>query len=119
MQDRDLYTSSEFRDRAIAKIAEGTSRVTDYNPGSVIRALLDAVIFFANYLQSRVKKAYSRFLYTTAKGADLDERVADWGLTRVNDSYARGTVTFMRDTPAPTAFSIPALSLISTQPNDI
>lgn len=119
MNDRELYTAAQLREKATDQLTQSSSRATDFNPGSVVRAVLDSVVFFVNFLQVRIKKAYRRFLFSTAEGTDLDERAADWQLTRVSAAAATTTIVFMRDDAATEDFTIAAGSQVSTEPDTL
>lgn len=117
--DKELYTTDELGDKAINEITQSSQKVIDFNPGSTIRAMIDSMIFFVNFLQARVKKAYTRFLVGTAEGTDLEERVADWQIIRVAATAATTTIVFIRNTPATEDFIVLADKQVSTQPDTI
>lgn len=104
--------------RLISFLQANTTRIDDYNTGSVTRTLLEAVAleFDKQYFQlERVQKAS---YIQTAAGDDLAVTAQDFGLTRVASVKATGFVNLSRLTPAPPGgILIPAGSVWSTLPS--
>ena len=95
---------------------DGVPKGTDFTPGSIVYTLLSAVSVAADVLNMRIFMARLAAYISTAVGTDLDNKVADFGLTRNAATPATGTFTFTRNTAATVAIDIPAGSLISTLP---
>lgn len=90
-----------FRVRSLMEIVDGmmatvvaNSELTDVNRGALQRILLEAAALqdADQYLQiARLKNTFS---IETADGTDLDERGADFGITRESPSQSTGLVKF-------------------------
>lgn len=113
---RDFYSFQQIVQRAITYIGDN-SNLTDFTPGSNILTLSEAWASFVEYLQLQINLAFRSFFPSTAKGTDLDNRMVDFGLTRNLAQPARGIVKFMRDTAAPSSFTIQQGVIVGTQPD--
>lgn len=103
----------------MADLASKGTKLTDMNPGSVIRTLLEvaALKFDENhYLAEQIITLY--FVLTTT-GEYLDRRVAERGLARKLGTKATGTVTASRSTPAPFGQLIPKGTTIETEDHTV
>jgi len=75
------------------------SGITDTNPGSVIRTIVESIGREIEYLYLQLKYVYESGYIDTARGSALDLVVALLGITRKPAEYATGTVVFGRNTP--------------------
>lgn len=86
----------------------GASKViTDFNPGSLARTLLEAAAALMEECYYLMSYLLSQFWIRTATGEWLDKRANDYGKTRKAGTVAAGTVTIGRDSPSPISVSIP------------
>ena len=76
--------------------------LTDINPGSVLRTLVEAISREIEYLYTQMEHVYKAGFIDTATGTSLDFVVSILGISRKQAEYARGIVTFGRSTPPPT-----------------
>lgn len=68
--------------------------LTDFNVGSVIRTILEAAALEDDEQYHQMVQLLSDFSYSTATGSDLDERAADFNLTRLDSAQSVGKVQF-------------------------
>lgn len=118
-------TVPEFKDfdqilnEMITDLASKGTRITDMNPGSVIRTLLEvaaAKFDESHYIAEQVLKL---FFAATTTGEYLDRRVAERGLTRFQGSKASGYITASRSTPAPFSQLIPKGTIWETEDQSV
>ena len=95
---------------------DGIPRLTDLNPGSIIYTLLAADAVGDDALGLQIFMTRNAAYLTTATGADLDNKVADLGLTRKDAVPATGSFTFRKNNPATATTIIPSGSMITTVP---
>lgn len=98
------------------KLSSSTA-LSDFTPGSNVRTMLEVVVIFIEYLQFLVEGAFRSFYIDTATGDDLENRVADFNMTRREAQASRGIETFISSTPAAATFIISAGTQVSTQPD--
>jgi len=80
----------------------GEARVlTDANPGSVVRTIVEAVSREVDYMYSQLNHVYDAGFIETATGSSLDLVASILGVTRKTAEPAMGHVTFGRNTPPP------------------
>lgn len=89
-------------------------RLTDRNPGSVLRTLAESFAREYAVLSRQLEQVYDGAFLGTAEGRDLDQLVVLVGLSRRTSLFAIGEVVFSRSTPAPGDITIEAGTLIST-----
>ena len=75
--------------------------LTDANPGSVIRTIVEAVSREMDYMYAQMKHVYDAGFIDTASGSSLDLVASLLGVTRKPAEPATGKVTFGRNTPPP------------------
>ena len=97
----------------ITAIQGGSSTLTDFSIGSILRAIVEAYAAVALWLQGLVLKLLATTRAATSSGADLDSWVADYGLTRLSAVAASGQATFARFTPTAQAV-VPVGALVQT-----
>lgn len=103
----------------MADLAAKGTRLTDMNPGSVIRTLLEvAASKFdeGHYLAEQIINLY--FVLSTS-GVYLDRRVAERGITRKAGTKATGALTVSRSTPAPFGQLIPQGTTFETEDHTV
>jgi uncharacterized phage protein gp47/JayE len=93
---------------------EAPPRLTDRNPGSIVRTLAESFAREYAVLSRQLDLVYQAGFLATASGRDLDQVAALVGVTRWTGSVASGEVVFSRGTPAPADIFIPAGTLVST-----
>src|SRR5690348_10764429 len=74
-------------------------QLRNFNPGSILRAIIEAVAGVCMYLQNLIVAMYATARASTSNGPDLDSWMADFGLARLPAVAASGQVTFARFTP--------------------
>jgi len=80
----------------------GEARVlTDANPGSVIRTIVESVSREIDYMYAQLSHVYDAGYIDTANGSSLDLVTSILGVTRKQAEPATGTVTFGRSSPPP------------------
>ncbi|WP_457427275.1 baseplate J/gp47 family protein [Roseateles sp. P5_E7] len=89
-------------------------RLTDRNPGSVVRTLAESFAREYAVLSRQLESVYEAAFIDTAEGRDLDQLGALVGVPRRMRSAATGDVVFSRSTPAPADIAIPAGTRISS-----
>jgi uncharacterized phage protein gp47/JayE len=72
------------------------SPITDVNPGSVVRTIVEAIGREMEYLYAQMDYVYASGFIDTATGSALDQVVALLGVRRRPAQRARGTVVFGR-----------------------
>lgn len=88
--------------------------LTDFNTGSILNSIMDAPSAEMEQLWNALVVAFSAAYVATAEGDDLDNKVADFGLTRNPATSATGYVTFGRATAFNQDFTIPAGTIVQT-----
>lgn len=89
-------------------------RLTDRNPGSVLRTLAESFAREYAVLSRQLEQVYDGAYLDTAEGRDLDQLAALVGVSRRTALFAIGEVVFSRSTPAPGDISIEAGTEVST-----
>jgi uncharacterized phage protein gp47/JayE len=74
------------------------SGITDINPGSVVRTIVEAVSREIEFLYEQLNKVYLAGFIDTASGSALDLVVSLLGISRKPPEHATGKVTFGRST---------------------
>jgi uncharacterized phage protein gp47/JayE len=88
--------------------------LSDRNPGSVTRLLAESLAREFAVLSRQLESVYQSGFLATATGRDLDQLVALVGVTRLDHTFASGSVVFTRSTPAAADVFIPAGTRLST-----
>ncbi|CAJ36900.1 baseplate J/gp47 family protein [Methanocella arvoryzae] len=70
--------------------------ITDVNPGSVARTLIESIALEMDYLNAQMRQVYDSGFIDTATGKSLDLVVSILGISRKMAGYASGEVTFGR-----------------------
>jgi len=97
--------------------SDGVPRLTDFSEGSIIYTLLSAVSVVVDTLGMAILMSRLAAYCSTATSTDLDNKVADYGLTRKSAVAASGDFTFYKNNAATSAITISAGSTISTVPD--
>ena len=90
-------------------------RLTDFEPGSVVRTLFESFAYELAVLYEEMEQVYDASFIDTASGTDLDKVVAILGIQRGEPEFATGTVTFERDIGIEAAIDIPIDTLVTTE----
>lgn len=77
------------------------SGITDINPGSVTRTIVEAISREIEFLYEQLNKVYLAGFIDTASGSALDLVVSLLGISRKPPEHATGKVTFGRSTDPP------------------
>jgi hypothetical protein len=94
--------------------AQAPPRLTDRNPGSVVRTLADSFAREFAVVSMQLDSVYDAAFVDTATGRDLDQLAALVGLTRRTQEFASGEVVFSRGSPAAADIAIVEGTLVST-----
>jgi uncharacterized phage protein gp47/JayE len=92
----------------LAEPAPGQAAITDTQPGSVVRTLVEAFSRELAVAYRQLERVYRDGYIETAEGRALDQVVALLGIERYQTGRAEGLVAFSRATPAPDIITIPA-----------
>lgn len=76
--------------------------ITDVNPGSVVRTIVEAISREIEFLYAQLSHVYSAGFIDTASGSALDLVVSILGVKRKPAEHASGFVTFGRSSDPPT-----------------
>jgi uncharacterized phage protein gp47/JayE len=76
---------------------DATQGITDINPGSVIRNIVESVALEIDYLYAQMNQVYNSGFIDTATGKSLDLIVSMLGINRKEAGFASGEVTFGRN----------------------
>ncbi len=71
--------------------------ITDVNPGSVIRTIVESVAMEIDFIYSQMDQIYNSGFIDTATGKSLDLVVSILGIVRKTAGFATGEVTFVRN----------------------
>lgn len=96
---------------------DGIPKITDFTEGSVVYTLLSAVSVGVDALGMAIFMARLAAYISTAIDTDLDNKVADYGLTRDVATAATGIFNFTKNAASVSDITIPSGSLISTLPS--
>jgi len=108
-----IKTYTEVRDDLIQGVVDSTS-ITNLNPGSVIRTILEAIAkVFSDLYQLTYTVTRAGFIQT-AEGKWLDLKVRELGLERKEGQKASGYITFYRNSPKDENITIPAGTIVKT-----
>jgi uncharacterized phage protein gp47/JayE len=99
---------------AVAAIQAGATALLNFTPGSVLRAIVEAIAGVVLWLQGLVVYVLTLTRFATSVGADADSWGADFGFTREASVAATGQVTFGRFTTT-TQSVIPFGTVLQTQ----
>lgn len=83
---------------SVTAIQGYASALVDLTVGSILRAIVEANAAVIVWLQALVLQVLAITRAATSSGADLDSWVADFGVTRLAATFARGLATFSRFT---------------------
>jgi uncharacterized phage protein gp47/JayE len=85
------------------------SGITDVNPGTVTRTIVEAIALEMEYMYAQMGEVYDSGFIDTASGKSLDLVVSLLGITRKMAGYAGGEVTFWRVNDPPVTAQPPEL----------
>ncbi|EPZ47624.1 hypothetical protein N007_05040 [Alicyclobacillus acidoterrestris ATCC 49025] len=92
-------------------------KITDYSSSSVIGVILAAIASVVDELTTAISVAQQQAYLATATGTNLDNKANDFGITRKQATYAQWTFVATKEVPSQSIITIPAGSLITTQPD--
>ena len=87
----------------VAAAQAAAPQLTQVSSGSVAYALFQGFASVCLWLQWLIAQVLSMTRLATSQGADVDSFVGDFGLARLPATYATGSVTFARYSPASVA----------------
>ncbi len=103
----DFKNYNDILSDMMTDLAGRDTKITDMNPGSIIRTLIELVAVQLDEGYYLAEQILNLFFAATTSGEYLDLRVAELGLTRAAGSAATGVVTASRSTPAPFSQLVP------------
>ena len=106
-----------LRDLASRLVARSPS-VDDLREGSVLYVLLATVAEQIAEADARLDQIRDQFTLEGASGSDLDERVSEMGVTRVEPKSASGVVTLSRSDTT-TSLTVPAGSVLGRTDSNV
>ena len=104
----------------------GRDTLTDINPGSILRTLTEAICAEMGYdstdsttvsVYNQLINVYNSGFIDYATGSALDLVVAILDVERKEAAKSTGTITFRRTTVPSSDFTIPAATVVTTEPN--
>lgn len=99
----------------MADLAAKGTKLTDMNPGSVIRTLLEVSALKFDESHYLAEQIINLFFVHTTYGQYLERRVGERGIKKVKGTAATGTITASRSTPAPFGQLIPKDTIFETE----
>lgn len=108
-----LQNFSTLVSNAAAAVQGSARALVDLTVGSTLRALLEANASVALWMQWLILQVLQATRAATSAGSDLDSWMADFTVTRLPATAARGTVTLSRFVPFAAAL-VPAGTLLRT-----
>ena len=87
-------TAEEILNDAINYVTINTN-ITDFNVGSVIRTLLEAVALEDATQYAQMLNILNSFFLANAAGGELNSRAAEYDITRKESSPSTGSVRFL------------------------
>lgn len=103
----------------MADLASKGTKLTDMNPGSVIRTLLEVAALKFDENHYLAEQIINLFFVLTTTGQYLDRRVAERGIPRLLGTKATGPALASRSTPAPFGQLIPAGTTFETEDHTV
>lgn len=114
--------------QAFDEIGDGTGRetLTDINPGSVLRTIVEAVCEELGYdpddtskltLYNQLINVYNSGFIDFATGSALDNVVSILGVERKPAGKSTGIITFRRSSVPVSDFSVPIGTIVTTEPS--
>jgi uncharacterized phage protein gp47/JayE len=97
-------------------LQEGRRRLTDRNPGGVTAILAEAFAREFAVLHKQMEMIYRSAFVDLATGTSLDHVAALLAINRKDAKFASGEALFKRSTPAEGDITIPAGTVVSTDP---
>lgn len=114
------FTTKDLNDIVsdiLINIVNNVDEVTDVNVGAVLRQIVESIAIELESVYGNLSSIYDGTRIDTATGDDLDQIGKIVGIARKLGIKSLGDVTFKRNTPAISDFSIAAGLIVSTQPN--
>lgn len=93
--------------------------LTDFNVGSALRTVLEAVAAIAEEVWYNLQFFVNKFFLDTSSGDWLDRRLNDFGMTRKVGAQAYGVITIGRDSPSPISIKIQAGTIFQNDAGDL
>ncbi len=117
MADQELLSFQELYDYGKTELESRTTKITDFEEGSVADAVLGVTAQMAEEIQNVLVDRVNRTFTDLAEGEYLETLLTDHfgsGFARPGAIEASGVVTFSRPTAAAGAVTIPAGTVVST-----
>lgn len=115
MTEPNFKSFDQILSDMMAELASKGTKLTDLNPGSVIRTLLEVAAAKFDEGHYLAEQIINLFFVLTTSGEYLDRRVAERGITRKIGTKATGSIICSRNTPAPFGQLIPKGTTFETE----
>lgn len=93
--------------------------ITDFNVGSVLRTILEAVAAITEEVWYQLRAFVNLFFLDTSQGEWIDRRLEDLGMERKTGAAANGEITIGRDSPSPISVSISAGTVFQNETGEL
>jgi len=117
MADQELLSFQELYDAGKTEMETRTSKITDFEEGSIADCLLGVTATMAEELQNVLVDRINRTFTDLAEGDHLETLLTDHfgdDFARPGAAYSSGVVTFSRPDATAGAVTIPAGTVVST-----
>ncbi|MBO9539689.1 baseplate J/gp47 family protein [bacterium] len=115
----ELRQYAEMMDSALSAVATRSGVPLALEPGSVVRAVLEAALLQDLYLQVLLLQVQAAGRASTATGADLDSYFGDFDFPRLPATYDVGQATFSRFTANGSSPTVPVGATIQSNAGQI
>lgn len=111
----DIKDYNTILTEMLADLASKGTRITDMNPGSIIRTLLEITAVKFDESHYMAKQIIDLFFVVTTSGDLLKRRVAERGIVAFEGSKSSGNIVAARSTLAPFGQLIPQGTVFETE----
>lgn len=114
----EIKTFDEIGEAMVNKLAQSTSKISDFSVGSVARAIVETVAVQVEENYQQLFEKYSSQFTSTAQGSDLDALGVPFGITRREAVKAGGSSLVLSASTAPAQdVYVPVGTVVTTLPN--
>lgn len=113
-----IYQKKDYRALYEALAEDLKTRLpemTDFEPGSVVRSLLETIAFEQSVFYQQLDYVYNASFVNTANSINLEKVVAILDVKRNEPDFTTGVVTFIKETKAEGEVVIPIGTLVVTE----
>jgi len=109
-------TFTEIAQSLVERIFSATTKITDLNPGSIIRTLIEGMSDIQEKFYAALKWSFDQSFILGATEENLDKKAAEWGLTRKQATKAVTVCVLEKASPVSIDTPINAGILVTTTP---